>query len=85
MPNLHTLIRVHVNPRSELLLPTSENYPIPLDWLDMYRTTETSLDYGQLREIEDFGSVDARNEPTRKWTGRSVFQIVPTHPEPGKE
>jgi len=49
---------------------------------------QTSLDHGQLREVDDFWTVDARSEPRvldEEWTGRSVFQIVPKQPPLGKQ
>jgi len=56
--------------------------------VDIYRRTETSLDHGQLREVDDFWTIDARSEPRvldEEWTGRSVFQIVPKQPPLGKQ
>jgi hypothetical protein len=63
MPNMTALGRTHVNPRIELFVPTSENCPVPLQWVDTFRQTESSLDHGTLREINDFWSVDARAKP----------------------
>ncbi len=88
MPNLTKLVRTHVNPRTELFAPTADSCPIPLEWVDIYRRTETSLDHGQLREVDDYWTVDARSEPRvldEEWTGRSVFQIVPRQAPLGKQ
>ena len=71
MPNLTTLVRTHVTPRSALFVATTENCPISLDWVDILRRTETSLDHGQLREIDDFWTADARSTPRildEEWT-----------------
>jgi hypothetical protein len=58
-----------------------------LEWIDIFRRTETSLVHGQLREIGDFWTVDARTQPRvldEEWTGKSVFQIIPKTPPLGK-
>jgi hypothetical protein len=88
MPNLATLVRTHVNPRSEFFAPTTESCAIPLEWVDIFRKTETSLGYGQLREIGGYWTVDARDKPRvldEEWTGRSFVQTVPTQPPLGKQ
>ena len=80
MPNFQVLIRVHHNPREALFIPTKENCPIPLEWLEIHRTTTTDFDHGELREIQDFCTQAERNgnrvldEP---WTGKTMFNIVP--------
>ena len=46
------------------------------------------LDHGQLHEVDDFWTVDARSEPRvldEEWTGRSVFQIVHRQAPLGKQ
>ena len=44
MPNKSFLIRTHVNLRFELFLPTVDNCPLPLEWLEILRRTDTSLE-----------------------------------------
>jgi hypothetical protein len=72
MPNLTTLVRTHVTPRSALFVPITENCPIPLEWVDIFRRTETSLDHGELQEIDDYWTADARSTPRileEEWIG----------------
>ena len=54
--------RYHVEPRVELYVPTEESFPIPLKYIDVTRTTDTTLNVmlekistiiGTLMEIEN--------------------------------
>ena len=61
---------------------------MPLERVDIFRRTGTSLDHGQVREIDDFWITDARSTPRildEEWTGRSVFHVVPKQPPLGKQ
>ncbi len=76
-------MRTHVTPRPELFVPTTDSCSANLEWVDIFRRTQTSLDHGQLRELDDFWTADARSTPRildEEWIGRSVFHIVPKPP-----
>ena len=78
MPNYDRLIRWHVNPRTELFIPTEDHCPIPLEWLDTMRDTYTDLGHGDLRQIEDYWTEDRREggrHLDEEWIGRTVFSI----------
>ena len=45
--------RHHVEPRVKLYMPKEESYPIPMKYIDVTRTTHTSLDVLLEKQIED--------------------------------
>ena len=49
------IYRHHVEPRVKLYSPREESIPIPLQYLDVTRTTHTNLDVKQEKRIDDFG------------------------------
>ena len=88
MPNSNILIRNIVVPRPKMFVPTVENCPIPLEWLDITRNTTTSLSHNMLHKIDDYWTHDARNgarELDEEWTGHVQFDLLHKQPEPGKE
>ena len=48
------LIRRHYNPRTALFVPTADDCPIPLKYLDIFRTTKTDLPSIKERTLYDF-------------------------------
>ena len=48
--------RHHVEPRVKLYVPREESFPIPLKYIDVTRTTHTSLDVMMEKHIEDSGT-----------------------------
>lgn len=88
LPNNDVLIRFHRGPRSKLYIPTQDNCPLPLKYLDVLRRTTTDLEDLAEREIEDFWVTDGNDQnPSRSlshpWTGKTVFHILKPHPKPG--
>ena len=45
----------HVEPRVKLYSPREESFPIPLEYIDVSRTTHTNLDVIQERRVDDTG------------------------------
>ena len=44
----------HVEPRVKLYSPREESFPIPLKYIDVTRTTHTTLDVKQEKRIDDY-------------------------------
>ena len=47
-----------MEPRVKLYVPTEESFPIPLKYIDVTRTTDTSLDVMSEKHIDDYWNVD---------------------------
>ena len=54
----HFIYRHHVEARVKLCVPREESFPIPLQYIDDTRTTDTSLDVLLEKNIEDDWNVD---------------------------
>ncbi len=89
MPNNDMIIRTHVTPRTSLFVPTSENCPVPIEWLDIIRETHTDLDHPKLQQIEDYWTVDKRSGKARdleeEWIGKAKFFLLHPQPKAGYE
>ena len=88
MPNAEVIFRNINVPRTSMFVPTEDNCQIPLDWLDIRRHTETSIENAMLKSIDDFWTHDARHgarELDEPWTGRVRFDLLHKQPEEGKE
>ena len=48
------IYRHHVEPRVKVYMPKEESFPIPLKYIDVTRTTHTSLDVMLEKQIEDY-------------------------------
>ena len=53
-----SIYRHHVGPRVKLYMPKEESFPIPMKYIDVTRTTHTSLDVLLERQIDDYWNVD---------------------------
>ena len=82
-----TLIRYHAIPRLELYVPTESECPLPLDYLDVMRETETDLDRLGEAKVEDFWIADD-SEHSRElswwWTGSTTFHLRLPEAPPGR-
>ena len=56
------IYRHHVEPRVKLNMPKEESIPIPLKYIDITRTTHTSLDVLLEKHIDDSWNVDGDRE-----------------------
>ena len=79
-----SLIRRHYCPRTTLFVPTTENCPIPLKYIDIFRNTKTDLPSLKERTIYDFRT-DGSKELSDTWTGSTTFLIMRPPPPPGTE
>ena len=68
--------RHHVVPRVKLYMPKEETYPIPTKFIDVTRTTHTSLDVLMEKQIEDYMKVDRERELSDARTGFTRFILV---------
>ena len=50
-----------------------ESFPTPLKYIDVTRTTHTSLDVLLEKHIEDYWNVDEDRELSDAWTGFTRF------------
>ena len=63
--------RHHVELRVKLYVPREESFPIPLKYIDVTRTTDTSLDVTLENSIDDYWNVDGHRDLSDTWTGFS--------------
>ena len=52
------IYRHHVEPRVKRYVPTEESFPVPLKYIDVTRTTNTTVDVMSEKHIEDYRNVD---------------------------
>jgi hypothetical protein len=71
--NGDVLVIHHVKPRSKLFIPTDDNCPLPLKYLDVMRQTYTDLETKVESSIEDVWTDDGDKILSNPWTGRTVF------------
>ena len=77
------IYRHHVEPRVKLYVPTEESFPIPQKYIDVTRTTDTSLDVMLEKNIDDYWNVDGERELSDAWTGFTRFNILNEKPPDG--
>ena len=70
------IYRHHVEPRVKLNVPKEETFPIPLTYIDVTRSTNTTLDVLLERRIDDYLNVDGDRELSDAWTGFTRFTIL---------
>ena len=61
--------RHHVEPRVKVDVPREASFLIPLTYIDVTRTTSTSLDVMLEKNIDDYWNVDGDREVSDTWTG----------------
>ena len=70
------IYRHHVEPRVELYSPREESFPIPLKYIDVFRTTHTNLDVLQESRIDDYWNIDGSRDLSDPWTGFTQFTLL---------
>ena len=78
----HFICRNHVEPRVKLYMPKEESFPIPLKYIDVTRTTHTSLDVLLEKHIDNYWNVDGERE-NNQWTGFTRFILLNESPPDG--
>ncbi len=66
----------HAVPRSKLFVPTDENCPFPVKYLDVTRRTYTDLENKAEAEVEDIWTDDGPRQLSDSWRGKTVFTIL---------
>ena len=67
--------RHKVEPRIKLYVATEESFPVPLKYIDVTRTTDTSLDVMSEKHIDDYWNVDGNRELSDAWTSFTRFIV----------
>ena len=70
------IYRHHVEPRVKLYSPREELFPIPLKYIDVSRTTQTSLDVMQESRNDDYWNIDGSRDLSDSWTGFTQFTLL---------
>ena len=77
------IYRHHVEPRVKLYMPREESFPTPLKYIDVTRTTHTSLDVLMEKHIEDHWDVEGERELSEAWPGFTRFILLNDKPRDG--
>ncbi len=85
--NKACLVRHHMVPRLKLYVPVETDTPIPLEYLDVMRTTTTELEANEAF-LEDhwIGRPESDGAPDKElsswWTGTTIFMLRQKTPPP---
>ena len=74
------IYRHHVEPRVKVYSPREESFPVPLEYIDVSRTTHTNLDVMQESRIDDYWNIDESRELCDSWTGFTQFTLLSETP-----
>ena len=72
-----------MEPRVKLSVPREETFLVPPKYIDVTRTTYTSLDVLLEKHIEDYWNVDEDRELSDAWTGFTRFLLLNERPPDG--
>ena len=75
--------RHHVEPRVKLYVPTKESFPIPLKYIDVTRSTDTTLDVMLEKSVGDSWNVDGDRDLSDTWTGFTRITLLSGKPRHG--
>ena len=75
--------RHHVEPSVKLYSQREEAFPIPLKYIDVSRTTHTSLDVEQEKRIDDYWNIDGSRDLFEPWTSFTQFPLLEEKPPNG--
>ena len=64
-------------------MPREESFPVPLKYIDVVRTTHTSLDVLLDKHVDDCWNVDEERELSDAWTSFTGFILLNEKP-PGR-
>ena len=79
------IVRFHRTPRIKFFSLSEVEPPIPIEYVDIMRITETDLETLAESRIEDYWTTDAEpKELSGSWTGRTIFKLFRIAP-PGHE
>ena len=72
-----------MEPRVKLYVPREGSFPIPIKYIDVTRTTFSSLDVMLETHIDDHWNVDGEKELPDAWTGFTSFVLLKERPPEG--
>ena len=78
------IYRHHVEPRFKLYSPREESFPIPLQYIDVSRTTHTNLDVKKEKRIDDSWKIDGSRDFSDPWRSFTKFTLLEEKPPNGK-
>ena len=70
------ICRDHIELRVQLYVPNKETFPVPLEYFDVARSTNTNLDVMQEKRIDDYWNVDENRGLSDPWTGFTKFTVL---------
>ena len=70
------MYRHHFQPRVKLYSPREESFPIPLKYINVSRTTRTTLDVKHERRSDDYWNIDGSRDLSAPWTGFTRFTLL---------
>ena len=66
-------------------MPEQEDFPLPFEYIDIFRTTLTDLDNYQEKQIDDFWTsgttVEMEATLSNYWKGSTRFQVMRPQPK----
>ena len=65
--------RVHVTPRCQLFTPEQTNFPISMEYIDVYRTTKANV--SGFDNYVDCWVWDEDNPIPGSWVGKTMFEV----------
>ena len=77
------IYRHHTEPRVQLYVPKEEKFTIPLEYIDVTRSTHTDLDVMQEKRIDDRWNVDSKRNLSDSWRGFTKFALLQEKPSKG--
>ena len=78
-----SVIVTTLEPRVHICVPKEESLPSPLKYIDVTRTTCTSLDVLQEKRINEYCNVNMDRTSLDSWTGFRKFTWLSEKPPPG--
>ena len=73
---INCICRHHVEPRVELHVEKEESFPISLQYFDVVRRTNTTLDVLLESRADDYLNVDGDWDPSEEWTSFTHFTTL---------
>ena len=76
------IVRVHQTPRHELFHPESMEFPVPLDYIDVFRYTDANVK-GYNHHVDCWFTDPPEEQIPGPWVGKTTFHLRLPPPKPG--
>ena len=76
------IVRVHQTPRHDLFDPRSVAFPVPLDYIDVFRYSDTNVK-GYYHHVDCWFTDDVAGQIPGSWIGKTTFHLRLPSPKPG--